>query len=256
MTVRPPLAVDVSTTPGPPRCTVWWADRVDRPGLEKLLSDDERRRAARLARAEDRSRHITGRALLRLALSRLLDRSPTQISVRQLCRVCGSHEHGRPEVVDAGTAVSITHAGDRVGVAVLDHGQVGLDVESTTRLPGTGGGALASVALAPEERQAYDQLPAVQRDIAALTWWTRKEALLKATGWGVAIPPDRLQVTGPGRPPALVHWGAAQGRPDGPVHLYEVSPGPGYTGCLAVLGRAATLVEHDGGALLRNARAD
>lgn len=252
MTPGHPPTVGAATTPELAGCTVWWADRVDRPGLERLLSAEELRRADRLARSEDRSRYITGRVLLRLALSSRLDLSPARIGIRQLCRVCGSREHGRPEVVDADLAVSIAHAGDRVGVAVLDHGQVGLDVETLERLPGTGGAALAAVALAPEEKQAYDQLPPLERDMAALTWWTRKEALLKATGWGVAVPPAHLHVSAPDCPPALVGWNATQERPEEAVHLYEVSPGCGYIGCLAVLGTAVTVAQHDGGALLRD----
>ena len=48
---------------------------------------------------------------------------------------------------------------------------------------------LADVALTPRERLALRRLPSEQRSSAALTWWVRKEAVLKATGDGMFVAP-------------------------------------------------------------------
>lgn len=255
MTGSPSSTGQPAISPEIARCAVWWVDSQDGSRLEGLLSADELRRAARLSRWQARSGYIAGRALLRLVLSPLLGRDPTAIKIRQLCRVCGSREHGKPELVDSSVAFSISHAGDRVGVAVLDHGQVGLDVETTTNVSEDRLKAIASFALSQAERESYERLPAGLRDVAAVSWWTRKEAVLKATGWGLAIAPDTFQVVAPGRPPALLEWGAEQPPHPGTVHLFDVAPGPGYLGCLAVIGTPALVEEHDGTALLRRSRA-
>lgn len=232
-------------------CTVWWAELSEQPELEALLSADERLRAGRLRERTARSLFITGRALLRVVLAARLDRLPTAIRIQQHCRVCGSSEHGKPELADADSAFSVTHAGDRIGVAVMDRWSVGIDVEPTTVPADPGHAALASVALSPEERAVYDLLPPDRRDWAAVSWWTRKESVLKATGWGLAMPPDHLHVTAPDQPAAVLRW-APDDEPNVPVHLHELTPGPGYVGHLAVLGGPASITEIDGNTTLRS----
>ncbi|HEV2444098.1 MAG TPA: 4'-phosphopantetheinyl transferase superfamily protein, partial [Steroidobacteraceae bacterium] len=60
-------------------------------------------------------------------------------------------------------------------------GPVGVDLEPA----GAGDfDGVADVALTPRERLALRRLPSEQRSSAALTWWVRKEAVLKATGDG------------------------------------------------------------------------
>lgn len=242
--------------PAPPvvPCTVWWADASERPGLEALLSADERLRAQRLGGRSSRSLFVTGRALLRVILAARLDRSPSALQFQQHCRVCGSSEHGKPELADADTTFSITHAGDRIGVAVMDRWPVGIDVEPTSVPADPGHAALATVALTAEERVIYDRLPPDRRDWAVMTWWTRKESVLKATGWGLAVPPDHLHVTAPDQPAAVLGW-APDDEPRLPVHLQELAPGPGYVGYLAVMGGAVAITEIDGNTTLRSGAA-
>ena len=238
------------TAPPVAPCTVWWAEPSEQPELEALLSADERRRAGRLRERKSRSLFITGRALLRVVLAARLDRSPTAIVIQQHCLVCGSPEHGKPVLADADTTFSVTHAGDRIGVAIMDRWSVGIDVEPMVPV-GPGPAVIASVALSAEERAVYDALPPDRRDWAALSWWTRKESVLKATGWGLAIPLDHLHVTAPDQPAAVLGW-APNDEPDVPVHMQELTPGPGYVAYLAVLGAAASVTELDGDATLRS----
>jgi 4'-phosphopantetheinyl transferase len=62
--------------------------------------------------------------------------------------------------------VSISHAADRVAVAVTALGPVGVDLEPA----GAGDfDGLAGVALTPRERLALRRLPSEQRSSAALT---------------------------------------------------------------------------------------
>ncbi len=97
---------------------------------------------------------------------------------------------------------------------------------------------------------------AEQRVLAAgppegfFTYWCRKEALLKATGDGLAISPARLRVSGPAEPARLLDW-TVPGRPAPLVRLTDLRPDPDHVGCVAILtDRDVTVTEHDGSALL------
>jgi 4'-phosphopantetheinyl transferase len=71
------------------------------------------------------------------------------------------------------------------------------------------------------------------------TYWARKEALVKATGDGVAVPLGEVVVSPPGTPPRLLGYP----RPGGlAAQLRDLSPDPGYVGALAVLGPGPLVV--------------
>jgi 4'-phosphopantetheinyl transferase len=92
---------------------------------------------------------------------------------------------GRPLVVDpGGLHVSLSHADGVVAAALAWDAPVGVDVERLRPLPDRG--ALARTALAAGEREAVDALPPERRDAQLLRFWTRKEAVAKALGSGLA----------------------------------------------------------------------
>ncbi len=81
--------------------------------------------------------------------------------------------------------------------------------------------------------------------------WTRKEALLKATGDGLATPMSEL-VLGPG--PRLVRWGGT--RPRSSMWVRDLVVAPGHCAALAGAGVEAPPTEvRDGDALLATAGA-
>jgi 4'-phosphopantetheinyl transferase len=218
---------------------VWWArpvPPVDGGGLAALLDAHERGRLDRFRREADRARYLAAHALARLALAAALGRSAADLEFDRTCR-CGK-QHGKP-VLPGGPAFSLTHAGGLVGVAVHPHGPVGLDVEEEREL--TDLPALAQHACSPAET-APD--PA-----GFFVLWTRKEALLKATGAGLASPMAAITLG----PSGVVEW-TGDGAPSGPVWLRDLRPGPGYRAAIAGLGAepAAVRIE-DGDVLLREA---
>ncbi|WP_344838250.1 4'-phosphopantetheinyl transferase family protein [Actinocorallia longicatena] len=141
--------------------------------------------------------------------------SPGEIALDRTCEDCG-RPHGRPRY--PGVHISVTHSGALAGVAVADV-PIGIDVEQRDR-PLT---EVASHLVAPGER--YDDLHIL---------WTRKEALLKATGDGLRVPMTDLLVSGPGEPPALLGW---KDRPDLPsrILLDDLEPAPAYAGAVALI---------------------
>jgi 4'-phosphopantetheinyl transferase len=244
-------------------CDVWWARPHAVDEVADLLSYGERQRAASIRDGAEKARFATGRALLRLLLAERLYVQPSFVPIGYSCRVCGGRHHGKPLLlgVRARDRFSIAHAGGRVGVALTTARSVGIDVE-VDRDPGDPQRlALARLALSPTERPAYERLPAVARGRAMTLWWARKEAVLKATGDGLAISPAAVLVSGPDRPPALLGWDgrrlaeSARGKGfHGPAQLQDLTPGVGYVASVAVLGPAPVVViEHDGDAVLTRA---
>jgi 4'-phosphopantetheinyl transferase len=218
--------------------TVWWARPEDaRPEHDELLSAEERTRRARLLSVRGRKRTTVAYALSRIVLARELDADPADLRIARTCAHCGGR-HGKPRVVGADLRFSIAHSAERVVVAVTRGAEIGVDVEQVN--PDLEVAQLAADVLSPAERGANSAA-------GLLTYWTRKEAVLKATGDGLHVPLSDLTVTGPGEPPALLDWRGSSRN----FRLYDLHPGAGYLASLAVLDRSASEIrELDGSALL------
>jgi 4'-phosphopantetheinyl transferase len=237
---------------------VWWATTADRPWLRPLLDEDERHRAARLRRTLDRDRYVTAHALVRILLGHRTGVPPEALRFDTTCRRCGG-DHGKPRLAgaerDAGVAFNLAHAGNRVVVAVTTGADVGVDVESARDFGSQTVETLSAEILSPVERAHYAGIPSTQRARALAVWWTRKEAVLKATGDGLAVPPSLVTVTPPWAPPAVTSWDPGVGQPSGtdPVaRLRDLGPGGPYVACVAVMGAGALAVtEGDADELLR-----
>jgi 4'-phosphopantetheinyl transferase len=231
-------------------CEVWWARPTDaRPGLDLLLEPAERDRRDRLVRADDQDRLTVGAALARLVLARHLGSPADRIRFDRTCPTCGA-QHGKPRLVDhhGGLWFSISHSGQRIAVAVVEGGLVGVDVERLH--PALDVDALVPQVLSQWEQARFAGLPPVDRPRGLLTYWTRKEALLKADGDGLRVPMGAITVSGPDEPPVLRRW-SGRSQPSGPVTLHALHPAGGHVSSLAVLGLTAVRVrELDGRELL------
>ncbi|WP_133780986.1 4'-phosphopantetheinyl transferase superfamily protein [Kribbella sp. VKM Ac-2571] len=121
----------------------------------------------------------------------------------------------------------MTHSGDLVGMAVADR-PVGLDVEKVD--PGVDVDAVARVALTDAEMRELSGYDGVAKARAFTTYWTRKEAVVKATGEGLR-----------GDLRAAV--------PDG-VQVQDLDVGGEHRAALAVISNAAPVVQVDDGTRL------
>jgi uncharacterized glyoxalase superfamily protein PhnB len=92
-------------------------------------------------------------------------------------------------------------------------------------------------------------MPDSRRAAAFVRYWVRKEAVLKATGHGLSVPPRRLTVSPPDAPAALLSW-TGRPTPHLPVHLVDLPAPEGYAAGLASLGRPVRATRHDADALL------
>lgn len=207
-------------------------------GLRDLLSTVERDRIDRLRRDEDRRSRALAAAVLRLAVSAATGTPPREVVIERTCPTCGQ-PHWRPTLPGTGLHASISHAGDLVAVALTTAGPVGIDVERITDVDLAG---LARLVLHPTEQAAMNGRTDFFR------YWSRKEAVVKATGEGLAAGLSAVRISAPDDPPAVL---AYPGREAFTAFLADLAPRDGYSAAVAVLvDREVRVVERDGTALI------
>jgi 4'-phosphopantetheinyl transferase len=101
---------------------------------------------------------------------------------------------GKPGLPESAFRVSLAHSGEVALVAVASGREIGVDVEVLRA--GTENWSLSAHALTESERARLEALPASRRSRAFLSMWTRKEALLKAVGVGLALDPQLIELEG------------------------------------------------------------
>ncbi len=154
------------------------------------LAAAEHDRAARFVRAEDRARHLLGRALARRLLARRLAAPAHALGFVE-------DAHGKPALADASQAArasfNLSHSGDWVVCALCDGRALGVDVQERTAAmarPDDFGRVFG-----PHERERIDAQRGEPARIAAFARaWARKEALVKAVGLGLGLRLEAIDV--------------------------------------------------------------
>jgi 4'-phosphopantetheinyl transferase len=145
---------------------------------------------------------------------------------------------GKPELEGSSLRASLAHSGEVALVAVASGLEIGVDVERLR--DGTEAWSLVAHALTPAERTRLERVPAADRSRTFLWTWSRKEALLKAVGLGLALDPRLLELdAGPRLASAPAEFGRASD-----WTLVDL-PLPGYAAALAVKGKPTSLRLHD-----------
>jgi 4'-phosphopantetheinyl transferase len=196
----------------------------------KLLDRLEQGRYDNYRQDIDKRRFLTGRVLAKTVTAERLGLAVEDVSFDATCDDCGK-PHGRPRVPGAPLMLSISHSGDLIGVAATAGTPVGLDVETATRRADD---SLIEYALSPAERAAVSGLLPEQRTTAFFTYWTRKEAVMKATGKGLKIPLQSITFSGHDEEARLVFSGDAALDP-ARTRLVDLKAAEGYRAAVALL---------------------
>lgn len=173
--------------------------------LRSFLSREEIARADRLLRPGDRLRFIVGRARLRQLLSDYLDIKPNLLALRTL-------PQGKPVLAEAELSFNLSHSGELALLAVARTLALGVDLERVR--PELDWKPLANRYFSKGEQQALQALQPEQQTEAFFSIWTRKEAWLKAVGSGFQLPFDRIEVSAPPEPAALLSCRQYPAAPD------------------------------------------
>jgi 4'-phosphopantetheinyl transferase len=150
--------------------------------------------------------------------------------VDRTCERCG-RPHGRPSVVGPNLDVSVSHSGDLALVAVADGVRVGVDIELIRPFEFV---SLMDHVCDPSERAG------VTDGAAFLRQWTRKEAVVKATGDGMRVPLREVVLAPPDASPRLLRY---PGRPGLRATVRDLAITDGYAAAVAVLSEAPVRVE-------------
>ncbi|WP_326566480.1 4'-phosphopantetheinyl transferase superfamily protein [Amycolatopsis rhabdoformis] len=169
----------------------------------RLLDELERGRYDAYRLELDKRRFLTGRVLAKTLTAERLGVPVESVVFDATCEDCGK-PHGRPRVPGSDLVLSISHSGQLVGVAATDGVAVGLDVETSSRKADK---SLVEYALSPAEQQAVAGLSDTERSAAFFVYWTRKEAVMKATGKGLKIPLQSITFSAYDAPAELVSSG-------------------------------------------------
>jgi 4'-phosphopantetheinyl transferase len=254
-----PRVADLPPWPGPDECHVW---TVTGPELDathehllSLLDSAERARAERYRHRSAYRLFVASRAAQRVLAGEYLGREPTDVVIDRHCPHCGDDGHGRPRLagVDGGLDFSVAHTERLLLIAYVSRGLVGVDVEAADREVGEN--RLVDFTLTPAEAALVSAAPQTARAAAFHRLWTRKEAVLKLTGHGLAVPLRSVDVSADIGPVALP--GAPAGWPGRPIRLTDLRLRGEPTGAdTAVPGETATGTPRQAAAVRSGAAGD
>ena len=166
----------------------------------QTLSPDEKARADRFRFDKHRNRFIAGRGILREILGQYLRASAEELRF-------GYSAKGKPEFAvesqGGGIHFNLAHSEDLALIAVTRIGQVGVDVECVRAMKDMD--QLVARFFSARENELFQKVSAAEKPAAFFNLWTRKEALLKATGEGITRSLSLVEVSFlPGEPARLV----------------------------------------------------
>ncbi|MDH6136273.1 4'-phosphopantetheinyl transferase [Kitasatospora sp. MAA4] len=216
-----PLPAGLAVPSGGPHLWQLWASehRASIADGYRTLDAAERARYAAYRKTADRELYASAHIGLRRLLSGYLGTDPAAVVFgREPCPLCAG-PHGRPAVPGADLHFSLAHSGDLVLFAFAAT-PVGVDVE---RLIEVEVADEISTALHPRERLELAALADAERPAAFGRCWCRKEAYLKGTGTGLAVPAAEDYVGAGPWPAYLPGW-----------TLTDITAPPGYAAAVAV----------------------
>ena len=162
-----------------PRCL----NESRRQAYLALLDNAERARYERIRHEETRDHHLLTRALVRSTLSHYDPRPASEWRFIE-------NEHGcpfiAPEHASDGLHFNVSHTQGLIVCALTRGRALGVDVEFEPRKSRTS--KIADRFFAPSEVAALRRLPEGAQRQRFFTYWTLKEAYIKARGMGLAIP--------------------------------------------------------------------
>lgn len=180
--------------PAPDEIHVWCAGvHVSGVGwdcFQRVLSQEEARRAGRFIREEDRKRFTVARGLLRCLLAGYLKAEPGELRFDQ-------NAYGKPKLEGTttreGLCFNLSHSGERVLYAFAYERKVGVDIEQIC--PRENVNRLVRRFFSEKEIEVFNSLPASLKTVAFFSGWTRKEAYMKACGKGLSMELNTFSVS-------------------------------------------------------------
>ncbi|MDY6051261.1 MAG: 4'-phosphopantetheinyl transferase superfamily protein [Rothia sp. (in: high G+C Gram-positive bacteria)] len=164
---------------------------------------EEQVRAAEFKNPDEALAFAAQHTLMRCMAAALLDvkaNLAAEIEVDRTCSLCESGQlHGKPRI--EGVNLNMARA---LGLAVGVTGPTGLSLGvDVMTVRGSYYDSFDSIALADYEKRVVASLPDLEAALARHLFWCAKEAVLKATGYGLALEPRKVMLSLPPLPSDL-----------------------------------------------------
>ena len=191
-----------------------------------LLSKEELCRASRFHGEQLKLRFVMSRIVLRTILGQCLGIEPKGVAF-------SSDTRGKPHLAEeSGLQFNLAHTADFMLLAVARDIVLGVDVERIRQVKDAQ--AIASRFFSPNEahwlrRQSPDAL-----DPCFFRLWTRKEAVLKATGEGISSGIASVQLLNPDGSFRQTVSRSSEDNCNVDWSLHELQPAKGFVGALAL----------------------
>lgn len=206
------------TAPAPGNIEAWYAPLVRlRPHMERFaasLDPVENDRAHRFRSGHDRERFILGHGLLRELLGKYLQRDGSLVRTAR-------GPFGKPYLERRTLRFNLSDTKDAVLIAFASEMEIGADIETMARE--VDHRAVGEHYFTPPEvRSIAGNVDGKRR---FLELWTRKEAVLKASGVGIMDDLKALRVDAPRNTMMITHEAFARmAAPQYHVHTFSVGP--------------------------------
>lgn len=157
--------------------------------LESVLSSEEQERKQRYRHEQARAAFVRVRVALRYLLSRYLHTTPKQIDI-------AITDKGKPYLTKSRSSLdlqfNLSHSGQWALLAVSLNTAIGIDVEQHRALTQRNG--IAKRCFSSAEFQWWQNLPESLQIQQFYRFWCGKEAFAKATGVGIGIGLEKIEL--------------------------------------------------------------
>lgn len=156
---------------------------------------EEQEKAASYRNREEAVSYAAQHTLMRCIAASALDIRPTQaseIQVSRACTHCDSGEaHGKPRI--QGLSFNMARAQGMIAGAYSrsEELELGLDIE---KMRGNYYAGFDNISLTATEKEQVLARPQEAQNMMRLMYWTGKQAVLKATGYGLSVSPTSVQI--------------------------------------------------------------
>jgi 4'-phosphopantetheinyl transferase len=193
-----------------------------------LLDHSELHRAARFVRPADRARFVLAHAALRSFLARCLDVEFSTVRYEK-------GPHGKPRLSQdfGGVEFNLSHSVGLALLAVSRERPIGVDVEHIRVLPDAA--SIADATFSVAERNELRSLSADEQMAGFFRCWTRKEAVVKATGDGLGFALDSFDVSLSAASTSALTSYAGRTGPEIGISLRGLGAPAGYVAAAAAL---------------------
>jgi 4'-phosphopantetheinyl transferase len=196
--------------------------------FSELLADDELERAERFHFQKDRNEFICCRGFLRETLSNY-----TRIPSSEIRFNYG--ENGKPELIDTNEIkFNLSHSKEYALLALAEVDEIGIDIELIKEIPEMFD--IANELYSENENGILKNSPKENKNIF-FTFWTRKEAIIKAVGRGLSAPLKMIDISSLNNIMIDKKYQQQSNEFDG-CHLLDLISPSGYKSAVAFFGSA------------------